>query len=240
MTRSSTPLKPSQGLFDYPQKAAFGRVLPKSKVYAFGKVTRRLRNLFAAEVNQIVRRFKLAPETINLPSGTGVAEIQVFGLELKTGVEEPSEDILHCIDNAIAFPIFFEVTAPASTGDRLKVVTAYKRPSEADSSKSVVGDYFSSDWLPADTIRSPLPVALNLASLYEHMLRQLMPIEPRPGESLQALADRHRCISIKQRELAKLETQLKRENHFNRKVEINAQVRAVKAEVAALTNRKTL
>ena len=27
----------SGGLFDYPQQAAFGRVLPKNKVYAFGK-----------------------------------------------------------------------------------------------------------------------------------------------------------------------------------------------------------
>jgi Domain of unknown function (DUF4391) len=237
MTRSSTSSKSSKGLFDYPQKAAFGRVLPKSKIYAFAKATRRLRNLFAAEVNQIVWRFKLAPETTNLPAGTGVVEIQIFGLELKPGVDEPSEDILHCIDNAIAFPIFFEVTTPAS--GTIKVVTAYKRPSEADSSKCVVGDYFSTDWLSADTNRSPLPVALNLAGLYEQMLRQLMPIEPRPGESLQALAERHRSMTIKQRELATLENQLKREKQFNRKVEINAHVRAVKAEVNALTSKKT-
>jgi hypothetical protein len=240
MTRLSSPSKSPRGLFDYPQKAAFGRVLPKSKVYAFGKATRRLRNLFAAEIDQIVWRFKLAPETINLPAGAGVTEIQIFGVELKSGVDEPSEDILHCIDNAIAFPIFFEVTAHGGAGDRLKVITAYKRPSEADSSKCVVGDYFSSEWLSADVTRSPLPVALNLASLYEQMLRQLMPIEAMPGESLQALADRHRSMTTKQRELAKLEIQLKREKQFNRKVEINAHVRAVKAEVAALTNRKTL
>jgi hypothetical protein len=240
MTRSSSPANSSPGLFDYPQKAAFGRILPKSKVYAFAKATRRLRNLFAAEVTQIVWRFKLAPETINLPAGAGVTEIQIFGVQLKPGVDEPSEDILHCIDNAIAFPIIFEITAPAGTGDRIKVITAYKRPSEADSSKCVVGDYFSTDWLSTDTTRSPLPVALNLAGLYEQMLRQLMSIEARPGESLQALAERHRIMTIKQRELAKLEAQLKREKQFNRKVEINAHLRAVKTEVNALTNKKTL
>ena len=230
----------TEGLFDYPKKAAFGRVLPKNKVYAFGKATRRLRDLFAAEINQIVWRFKLAPETINLPAGPGVTEIQIFGVELKPGVDEPSEDILHCIDNAIAFPIFFEVTAPADTADRIKVITAYKRPNEADSSKCVVGDYFSTDWLAADTTRSPLPVALNLTGLYEQMLRQLMPIKAGPGESLQALAERHRSMTIKQRELQKLEAQLKREKQFNRKVELNAHLRAVKAEVDGLTNRKPL
>ena len=97
-------------------------------------------------------------------------------MDLKPGIKDLTEDILNCIDNAIAFPIFFEVTAPASKGDRVKVITAYKRPSEADAAKWVVGDYFATNWLPADTTRSPLPVALNLASLDEQMLRQLMPI----------------------------------------------------------------
>jgi hypothetical protein len=79
---------------------------------------------------------------------------------------------------------------------------------------------------------------LNLTGLYEQMLRELIPIKARPGESLQALAERHRCTIVKQRELQKLEAQLKREKQFNRKVELNAHLRAVKAEVDALTNRK--
>jgi len=227
--------KAQPGFFDYPQKAAFGRVLPKSKVFAFGKVTRRLRDLFAAEIAHIVWRFKLAPETTNLPAGPGVAEIQVFGLELKPGITDVTEDILHCIDNAIGFPIIFEVTAPARKGNRVRAVTAYKRPSEADSSKWVVGEYFSAEWHSADTTRSPLPVALNLASLYEQILRQLIPVAGKPGETLQNLAERHRMMAVKQRELAKLEARLKREKQFNRKVELNAHLRTVKAEVEALT-----
>jgi hypothetical protein len=227
------------GLFEYPQQAAFGRVLPKSKVFAFGKVSRRLKDRFAAEIERIVWRFKLAPETTNIPAGLGVAEIQVFGLDLKPGIAELDEDILRCIDNAIGFPIIFELLAPRVKGDRVKVVTAYKRPSEADSNKWVVGEYFSTDWLPAVTTRSPLPVALNLASLYEQMLRQLMPISGKPGETLQALAERHQLMAVKQRELAKLEARLKREKQFNRRVELNAHVRAAKAEVEALTSGKS-
>jgi hypothetical protein len=230
----------TKGLFDYPQKAAFGRILPKSKVFAFGKVSRRLRDLFAAEIDKIVWRFKLAPETTNLPAGPGVTEIQVFGVELKAGVADITEDILHCIDNAIGFPIIFEVTATARKGTRVKVVAAYKRPSESDPSKWVVGEYFSTEWLQTDTTRSPIPVALNLAIFYEQILRQLMPVEARPGETLQNLAERHRLADIKQREIAKLEAQLKREKQFNRKVELNADVRTVKAEVNALTSGKAL
>ena len=230
----------TKGLFDYPQKAAFGRVLPKSKVFAFGKVNRRLRDLFAVEIDKIVWRFKLAPETTNLPEGQGVAEIQVFGVELKPDIDDLTEEVLHCIDNAIGFPIIFEITATARKGNRVRVVTAYKRPSEADSSKWVVGEYFSTNWLPTDTMRSPLPVALNLGSLYEQILRQLMPVAGKPGETLQDLAGRHRTMAVKQRELAKLEAQLKREKQFNRKVELNAHVRTIKAEVEALTYGKAV
>lgn len=222
------------GLFDYPRKAAFGRVLPKSKVYAFGKANRRLRDLFAEELHQIVWRFKLAPETTNLPTGPGVSEIQVFGLELKPGVEHPSESLLRCIDNAIAFPIFYEAVAP-DVCDQVKVLAAYKRPSEADSAKWVVGEYFSTDWQPQGTLRSPLPVALNLAGLYEQMLRQLIPLPIRPGESLQQLVERHEAAAAKRREWELLESQLKRAKQFNRKVEINAQLRAARAEYESLT-----
>jgi len=231
---------PSAGLFDYPAKAAFGRVLPKSKVFAFGKVSRRLKDAFAAQIERIVWRFKLAPETTNLPAGPGVAEIQVFGVELKAGVTDLDEDILRCIDSAIAFPIIFEVLASSAKGDRVKIIAAYKRPSEADSAKWVVGEYFSTGWLPAESTHSPIPVALNLASLYDQMLRQLMPVVGKPGESLQELAERHRLMAVKQREVAKLESQLKREKQFNRKVEVNAHLRAVKAEVDGLAEGRNL
>ncbi len=226
----------SSGLYVYPEKAAFGRVLPKSKIFAFGKVSRRLKDRFAAEVERIVWQFKLAPETTNLPAGPGVTEIQVFTVCLKPGIHGLTEDILRCIDDAIGFPIIFEVFTRQTKGDRVKAIAAYKRPSEADSNKWVVGDYFSTDWLAGDTTRSPLPAALNLASLYEQVLRQLMPVAGKPGETLDALAERHRLMAAKQRELAKLELQLRREKQFNRKVAINAHLRAVKAEVDKLAD----
>lgn len=226
----------TRGLFDYPPKAAFGRVLPKSKVYAFGKVTRRLRDRFATEVEKITWRFKLAPETINLAGGSGVAEIQVFGIDLKPGIKEADEAILRCIDNAIASPILFEVTAFPHTGSRIQVIAAYKRDSESDSSKSGVGDYFRTEWFPVDSPRMPLPIALNLSGLYEQLLRQLIPLAARPSESVAALVERHRAVEVKRREVAKLEAQLNRVQQFNRKVEINAQLRTARTEFKTLAD----
>jgi hypothetical protein len=230
----------SGGLFEYPQKTAFGRVLPKTKVYTFGKASRRLRDRFASDINQIIWRFKLAPETINIPTGPTVTEIQIFGVELKPGIKDLQDDVLRCIDNAIAFPIFFEIATTAARTAKTKVMAAFKRPSEADSSKWVVGDYFAGDWMPIDAPRTPLPVAVTLSGLYEQMLRQLMPVAPRPGEPLQDLVDRHRQLATKRRELQKLAAQLKRERQFSRKVELNALLRAARAQVDVLANGQAL
>jgi len=230
MTSSLNP-QPSP-LFAYPPQAAFEKVLPKSKIYAHVKPTRRLQQRFTDEVGQIVWKYKLAPETIHIPARAGIEEIQVFAVTLKAAVEfEFTEDVLRSIDKAIGFPILFEVQA----ADCIRAVAAYKRASEADSTKWVVGDYYMSAWLPSDTPRLPLPVALDLASLYGQLLRRLMPHPPREGESLREHAERLEHIRSLQRERGKLEACLNREKQFNRKVEINADFRALQTQIDELT-----
>ena len=65
-------------LFDYPAKATFGRILPKTKIYEYASPTSGLKELFVRQVDQIIWKYKLAPETINLPSTKTAPEIQVF------------------------------------------------------------------------------------------------------------------------------------------------------------------
>jgi len=62
-------------LFDYPKSAAFGRVLPKAKIYEHASPSTAVKNLFVRQVEQIVWQFKLAPETVNLKPSRAVPEI---------------------------------------------------------------------------------------------------------------------------------------------------------------------
>ena len=218
----------SQSLFAYPKQAEFNRVLPKSKIYEHGKPSRAMRDCFATQINQIVWQYKLAPETINLPSRPNVPEIEIFSIELKTA--DISEDVLRCIDKAIPLPIFYNL----SFEGRIKTVAAYKRPSDADASQWVVDAYFESPWLPALGERSSLPIALDMAGLYEQMLRRLMSIPARSGETLKAHVERLTQLRGKQNEYAKLEVRLRRENQFNRKVEVNTKLRTLKTEIEIL------
>lgn len=224
----------------YPERAWLGRVVPKNRFDVAGKPSRRVRDQLTAQVARITWQYKLAPETLNLKGSKAVPELQVFSLVLKpagAGDKLP-EEVLRCIDRAISFPILFELIAHQKNGaasDQIRVAATYKRPSESDRSKWVIGDYFATDWLPADTPREPLPVALDLARLYEQMLRRLIPLPARDAESIAALTERHREATVKRRECEQLQARLHREKQFNRKVELNRQLHEQQAELDTLT-----
>jgi hypothetical protein len=220
-------MKPA--LFNFPKPAVFERVLPKSKIYAHSKPTSAVKELFVKQVDKIVWQYKLAPETINLPAKPNVPEIQVFTIALKT--PELSEDVLRCIDQAIPLPIFYQL----AFANRIKIKAAYKRPSDADAGKWVTESYFETDWLDKDTDRAELPVVLDLAGLYEQLLRPLMPFPPRAGESIKAQVERLGLLRTKQNEYRKLEARLHKEAQFNRKVELNTQLRNLKKQLETLT-----
>ena len=212
----------------YPAQAAFGRTLPKSKLYTHSHAGTRLKSLFVQQVEQIVWQFKLAPETINLPARPAVPEIQVFGIQLKT--PELHFDVLRAIDQVVQFPIIFEL---AHAG-RTRVVACYKRPNESDASRWVLSDYFATGWLPDNAERSALPVALHLGSLYEQLLRALLPLPARPHETLAEQVARLGALAAKQREADKTAARLERARQFNRKVAINADLRRLHNELDAL------
>ena len=218
-------------LFDYPKNAAFGRVLPKNKIYEHGSVSSAVRQLFVRQVEQIVWQHKLAPETVNLKASKAVPEIQIFSVMLKG--DELKPEVLRCIDLAIPFPIIFELRF----GGKVKPVAAFKRPSEADASKWVISEYFDSDWTATDTPRKPLPMVFDLEALYGHLLLPLMPYPARPDEGLQARVERMELIRLKQRELERCEAWLRKERQFNRKVEINAALRQLRSELEHLVGK---
>ncbi|AMG87406.1 DUF4391 domain-containing protein [Bordetella bronchiseptica] len=215
-------------LIAYPKQAAFGRVLPKNKIYEHGGANTRLKDLFVKQVEQVIWQYKLAPETLHVPARPGVPEIQIFSIQLKT--PELHADVLRCIDGAIPFPIVFELTFDGRT----QMVAAYKRPNEADASRCVLSGYFASDWLPMDSERTAMPVALHLGGLYEQLLHRLIPLSARPQETLAELVARVEQAQAKQRELDKTTARLAKEKQFNRKVEINAELRKLRTELNGL------
>lgn len=218
--------------FDYPKAAAFGRVVPKSRIYDHADVSTTLRDLFVTQVDQIVWRHKLAPETTNLAATKAVSEIQVFGISLRTGTLD--HEVLGAIDRAIPFPLIFEL----SWSGKRKAVSALKRPSDLDSTKLVISAYFATDWAPDDAPRRPLPFALDLGGLYDALLSALMPKAAAEGEQasgdIHARVARMEAIRAKTREVDRIKGRLAREKQFNKRVAINIELRAARQDLERL------
>ncbi|MDG5816463.1 DUF4391 domain-containing protein [Chitinispirillales bacterium ANBcel5] len=215
-------------LFEYPKQAYFGRIVPKSKIYAHARPSGSVKNIFIRQIEQITWKYKLALKTINIPETSVVPEIQIFTIALRE--KELKPEALRCIDLAVQFPVIFELLCE----DQIKVVAAYKYLDGAGSGKCRVTDYFESEWVSGDTERKQIPLALNLEVLYGALLEPLLPFPARAGESLQERVERIGKIREKQREIERCEARLLREKQFNRKVVINTELREMREEIGRL------
>lgn len=218
----------SFAVFQYPEKAYFNRTIPKTKFYENANINKSVKDAFVSQIQQIIWAYKLSPETINLSATKSLLEIQVFNIHLK----EPDlyEGVLLSIDKAIPHPIIFQLIY----NQKLKVIATYKRSNEADETKWVVDQYYSSGWISPQEqlqLRKPLPMALSLSGLYEQMLKDLIPIEAKDGENIREQSARLKEITQKQTEIKKLEADISKEKQFNRKVEMNAQLKILQKQL---------
>ena len=214
-------------LYQYPAKTLLGRVVAKQRILAHVRATAKLREHLRDDVAQITWHAKLAHSTLNLPGTQEVPELQVFVITLKG--EDLHRDVLRAIDRAIPFPILFELHGTYG----IRVTATYKRPSQTDPSQWVLDDHYaSSDWLPADTPRQPLPTAIDLKQLYQQLLRSLLSTPARRGEALPDQLERLKALESLKKDADKLEKRLRNEKQFNRKVAINAELRSIREKIA--------
>lgn len=220
--------------YTFPNKALVNRNIPKTKFYEHASISRAVKDAFVSQIQQITWAYKLSPDTTNLAAVKGLFEIQVFNIQLKT--PELDNGVLLSIDKAIPHPIFYQLFYE----DRMRVAMAYKRMNESDDTKWVIEQYLSSQWLAMaeiELLKEPLPIALNLGGLYEQMLKALMPIPANEGENIKAQTERLSQITQKQKEIAQLQSKMRNEKQFNRKVEMNNQLKLLETELSKLQQK---
>jgi len=215
-------------MFHFPPQTAFGKTVPKSRILAHVAPTRRVRELFVSQLSEIVWAHKLSPQTLHLPATPGVPEIQIFDLRLKT--DTLHDEVLHAIDRAVPYPVIHRLHSRQG----IATSAAFKRASEADSGQWVVGTRFTSSFTPMPPSWPPLPAAIDLGHLYAALFAPLLPLPARPGEPLALHVERCDTFLRLRRQIDQLTARLHREKQFNRKVELNQQLKPLKAELEAI------
>jgi len=203
-------------------------MLAKGKIYERATMTPALKSKFVNQIEKIAWQYKLSPETINLPSTPAVPEIQVFNILLKG--DDIDEVLLRTIDKVIPYPIYFQLIKQR----KVKVKAAYKHPSETKGNSWLIETYLETEWLDIETPTAPLPIALDLEKLYDLMLKSLMPneiVEQSPESSIKDQVDKLSQWQTKEKAYERLKAKRDKEKQFNRKIELNTQLKQLKKEL---------
>jgi hypothetical protein len=215
-------------LYIWPPKTAHGRVIPKTRIYDGAGASRALQAKFVNQVERMEWTHVLRPDTLNLKAADGVAELAVVAITL----HKPDIDaaILAAIERAIPRPLVLELSHNART----RLCMAWKRPSLAGGEQWVTSPHFMGPWMTADTKRSALPPALDMAALYAALLDPLLPPRISETETLAERVIRAEEAARLEREATRLSAAIAREKQFNRKVELNAALKELHKKHAAL------
>ena len=205
-------------MLNLPQTTEFNKRVPKQKFYEHLAVNAKIKSLFAAQIKTIYWRNKIAASTLNISAGVTLPELEVF--EVKLNTPDISETVLRQIDLAIPYYILFLLEYDG----KYKAAISFKEVTENKNIK--VNNYYYTNWL--DEQELPLKMeGLNIDIVYENFLRQIA------GQSLEKQGNTNLKQSIAkadektklQKQIAVLENKIRKEKQFNKKVELNMELK---------------
>lgn len=203
-----------------PKSTEFNRRIPKQKFYENLTVSPALKRVFIDQIKVIYWRNKIAATTMNLAAGEVVTEIEIF--EIKLTEPKLEESVLRQIDKEIPYHIVFLLECDG----RYQAWTAYKEAAVSGSSAFKVGAYYHTDWL--EEAELPLKIdGLNVDKVYENFVRQIAGDALASGEtdSLKDSVEAQKKREQLEKQIAALESKIRKEKQLNRQMELNAELK---------------
>lgn len=215
-----------------PKSTEFNRRIPKQKFYENISVSPTLKRVFIDQIKVIYWRNKVAATTMNLAAGATVTELEVF--EIKLNGQQLDEAVLRQIDKEIPYHILFLL----EDDGKYQAWTAYKEVAVTGSNAFKVGTYYHTDWLPEDEL--PLKVeGLSVDKVYENFVRQIagdaLRSEEGKTESLKESVERDNRRQDLEKQIAALQTKVRKEKQLNKQVQLNAELKKLKNELEKIT-----
>lgn len=210
-----------------PCSTELNRRIPKQKFYENLTLTPQVKRGFIDGIKLIYWRNKLAEDTVHIPKGEQVTEIEVF--EIKLSGPTLDEAVLRQIDKEIPYHILFLL----SFEGRVQAWIGYKEASAGINSFKV-NRYYHTDWQDEAALSLRLE-GLTLDAVYENLVRQIA------GESLEcgawsvelplgeAIARSEKQEKL-QKEISRLEKLAWAEKQPKKKYELVNKIQAMKEE----------
>jgi hypothetical protein len=198
-----------------PRSTEVNRRVVKEKLYQNAALTSQTREMIKDQIESIFWRNKLADSTMAISADEAVAEIQIFEIQLRQ--RELDKRILSDIAKSIPYKILFILVFI----------------NEAQAWIEATGTFYNTDWQPLDGLTLKFE-GLNLDAVYENLARQISGGRLGKDGDIEEAVDRDKQRQKLERDIAALEKKLLREKQFNRQVELNSQLKRLRAELEGL------
>ena len=216
-------------MFGFPASTEFNKRIPKQKFYENIDITPALKRIFVEQIRLIYWRNKLATTTLNLAAGETVDEIEVF--EVLLNIPQLDEAVLRQIDKEIPYHILFILTYEGKT----QAWIGYKEAASSGSNAFKVNRYYHTDWILENELKFRVD-GLSMDAVYENLVRQIAgnSLHVDSGESLRDSVARDDKKRQLEKQIAVLESKLRKEKQLNRKMEINAELKRIRKELLVI------
>ena len=213
----------------FPAATEYNKRIPKQKFYENLTLTPQVKRGFIDGIKLIYWRNKLAEDTVHIPKGEQVTEIEVF--EIKLSGPTLDEAVLRQIDKEIPYHILFLLTFEG----KVQAWIGYKEASAGVNSFKV-SRYYHTDWQDEAALSLRLE-GLTLDAVYENLVRQIAGSSLEPGtenpelslgETI-ALTEKREKL---QKEIARLEKLAWAEKQPKKKFELVQKINALEKEGA--------
>ncbi len=217
-------------MLGFPVSTEFNKRIPKQKFYDNLDVSPTLRRVFVDQIRLVYWRNKLAASTLNIAAGEVVSEVEVF--EVRLNAPKLDEAVLKQIDKEIPYHILFILTCDG----KAQAWTGYKEAAASGSNAFKVNRYYHTDWMPEDELQLRID-GLNMDTVYESLVRQIAgdKLLSETGESLKESVQRDEQKKQLEKQIAALESKMRREKQLNRQMEINAELKKLRVELKQMT-----
>ena len=216
-------------MLGFPVSTEFNKRIPKQKFYDNLDVSTTLRRVFVDQIRLVYWRNKLAASTLNIAAGEVVSEVEVF--EVRLNEPKLDEAVLKQIDKEIPYHILFILTCDG----KAQAWIGYKEAAASGSSAFKVNRYYHTDWMPEDELQLRID-GLNIDTVYESLVRQIAgdKLQADSGESLKESVERDEKKKQLEKQIATLESKMRKEKQLNRRMEMNAELKRLRKSLEVL------
>jgi len=217
-----------------PDSCFVGSTIYKKLFYENAHLSSSDKSLFTDTINKVVWLYCLKPETINIPAYKDEVreypEIEV--IEVILNKEYGLNRIAEIIMRTIPYPMLLIFKLE----DKIRFYMAHQRTNQSDSSKNTIEEFISTDWLRNDSdLFAKLDIKqmrfTNFYTLYSDIvdaisiynLSAIMPTD----DTITGAEARELSVKIEdiEQRIANLRSKLKKESQFNRKMELNIEIK---------------